>query len=239
VRTFIPSSTAVPPCTTTLSPADNPCDNRNSFAAAGPGDDVVAMCNALCDNIDVRLRGDRALLLRHGRRFLLSPESISNAERFFDRHDARTVFVGRFITGLQLLVAFLAGAHRTPWKTFFLWNVLGAIAWSAVYAGLGYAFGANWNVLDRWVGDAGLFVLAIIGLAVVMFAVHHREWLGRRLDKAIPSTFYKRSLDLAPARETAAPGSALATSSTVAATSASTPCAVGWMWSACSSAGLS
>jgi undecaprenyl-diphosphatase len=159
---------------------------------------IGVLAAILGDNIGYLIgrRGGRALLLRHGRRFLLTPESIRKAERFFDRHGAKTVFVGRFITGLQTLVALLAGAHRMSWKTFFLWNVLGAIAWSAVYAGLGYAFGASWNVLDRWVGDAGLFLLALLCLGLAVLAVRHRKSIARQSERVLPSALYKRQAAL-------------------------------------------
>jgi membrane protein DedA with SNARE-associated domain len=34
------------------------------------------------------------------------------------------------VTGLSVVVAWLAGVERMPWPRFALWNALGGIAWA-------------------------------------------------------------------------------------------------------------
>jgi membrane protein DedA with SNARE-associated domain len=40
------------------------------------------------------------------------------------------VFLGRWVAGLRIAAAWLAGINRMHWLTFFFWNALGGIAWS-------------------------------------------------------------------------------------------------------------
>lgn len=141
-------------------------------------------------------RGGRTLLLKYGKRFWITPERLAKAERFFEVHGAKAVFLARFVTGLQTVGALLAGASRMHWRTFFLWNLLGAITWATIYALLGYAFGASWSLLENWIGHAGLFLLAILGVAVAIAAVRNRAALGRELHAHLPEWLDSRYVAL-------------------------------------------
>ena len=147
-----------------------------------------ALAAILGDNIGyvVGHRGGRALLLKYGHRFLVTPETVQKAELFFERHGPKAVFLARFVTGLQTVGALLAGASRMHWRTFFLWNLIGAVAWATCYALLGYLFGASWQALESWAGNVGLFLTALIALGVAALALRHRAALGRRLEKVLP-----------------------------------------------------
>lgn len=148
----------------------------------------------LGDNIGYLIgrRGGRAFLLKYGHRILLSPETVEKAERFFERHGPKSVFLARFITGLQTVGALLAGASRMPWRSFFVWNLLGAAAWATAYAALGYFFGASWKALERWVGHAGLFLVALLVLGVGVLLLRRRAWLDRQLERYLPAPLDKR-----------------------------------------------
>ena len=49
------------------------------------------------------------------------------AERFFERHGGKAIFLGRWVTGVRVVIAWAAGASDYPWWRFFLWNAAGAI----------------------------------------------------------------------------------------------------------------
>ena len=89
---------------------------------------------------------------------------------FFERHGAKTVFIGRFIALLRSWAAALAGVGCMPYHTFTLYNALGGIAWAALFGSLGYVFGHNLPVLERYVGQASL-VLVLLAAAVVVLTV--------------------------------------------------------------------
>ncbi len=90
-------------------------------------------------------------------------------ENYFKSHGNKTILVARFITGLRVFAALLAGASHMRWRTFFFYNVAGAVIWSVVITTLGYVFGQSLPILIQWVGRSGtiLLVVAVIGAFVV------------------------------------------------------------------------
>ena len=102
----------------------------------------------------------RSFLLRVGRVFFLTPKRLEHMESYFERHGNKTILVARFITGLRVFAALLAGASRKmPWRVFVLYNMAGAILWSVVITTLGYLFGASLPLLVKWVGRSGTILL--------------------------------------------------------------------------------
>lgn len=104
--------------------------------------------------------GGRRLVERHGWRIGVSRRRLAGFDRFFERHGPRAVFAARFIAGLRLFCAILAGASDMPWRTFLFFNATGAVVWSMTIAGAGYLLGQSWEALERWVGRAGVLGLA-------------------------------------------------------------------------------
>jgi membrane protein DedA with SNARE-associated domain len=119
----------------------------------------------------------RAFLLRVGRFFFLTPRRYEHMERYFERHGNKTILVARFITGLRVFAALLAGASKMPWRFFVIYNVAGAILWSVVITSLGYLFGQSLPLLVKWVGRSGTALLiAAIVIAVIIWRVRkHRR----------------------------------------------------------------
>ena len=132
---------------------------------------VAAVAAIVGDNVGYwigRLGGRKLLerwawLDRHASRVL--PWS----ERFFKRHGAKTIFLGRFIAVLRITAAWLAGISRMPWWRFFFWNAAGGICWAALVALVAYYAGeAAAKAIERYglIGGGVIIVLLIIGLVV-------------------------------------------------------------------------
>ena len=54
------------------------------------------------------------------------------------------------------------------WRTFFFYNVGGAILWAAVIATVGHLFGDSWPILERWIGRSGLILLVVAVIIVII-----------------------------------------------------------------------
>ena len=117
----------------------------------------------------------RGFLLRVGRYFFLTPKRFENIENYFESHGNKTILVARFITGLRVFAALLAGASRKmPWRVFLVYNVAGAILWAIVITSLGYLFGASLPLLVKWVGRSGTILLVAL-LVIGVMAWHFRR----------------------------------------------------------------
>ena len=131
----------------------------------------------LGDNLGffVGRRYGRALVERFGSRLGLTRARLRQFDRFFERHGGRTVFIARFVTGLRVFGALLAGASGLRWPTFVFYNAAGAITWSTAIAIAGYSLAYSWETLERWIGRSGLIALALVGAVVVISVVRARR----------------------------------------------------------------
>jgi membrane protein DedA with SNARE-associated domain len=126
---------------------------------------VTAIVAAILgDNLGFAIgrRYGRTLAERYGGRIGLTRARLALFDRFFHRHGARTVFIARFITGLRVFGAVLAGSSGLRWPTFLVYNAAGAIVWVMTIASVGYWLAYSWQTLERWIGRSGLIALAVV-----------------------------------------------------------------------------
>jgi membrane protein DedA with SNARE-associated domain len=69
--------------------------------------------------------GGRPFVVRWGKYAFVTPERLGNAETFFSRPGGKAVFLTRFVTGLRVFAALVAGTSRMLSGKFALYNVLG------------------------------------------------------------------------------------------------------------------
>ena len=98
---------------------------------------------------------------------------LEHGEPFFARHGPKAVFLGRWVSGLRIASAWLAGMNKMDWPTFLFWNALGGIAW-AVSIGLGVYFLGHFA--EQVISTAGPAAAVAGVLALVAFLV----WRHRR-----------------------------------------------------------
>jgi membrane protein DedA with SNARE-associated domain len=122
--------------------------------------------------------GGRAFVHRFGRYLLLPPDRFATVEAFFTRNGGKVVLFARFIDGLRQAGGALAGISDMPWKRFAGYNLLGALIWVGVWAGLGYSAGSHIGLIYTQVIRYQVYVLAL--LAAALAAVIARHLLRRR-----------------------------------------------------------
>jgi membrane-associated protein len=129
---------------------------------------VAAAAAILGDNVGFALGrrlGRRALtapgpLLHHRRRV------IAVGEPFFDRHGPKAVFLGRWVTGLRITAAWMAGVTRMSWPTFLFWNAIGGVAWATSIGLLAYFVGHSAEKFIHLAGIGGAVVVLLAGVAL-------------------------------------------------------------------------
>ena len=121
-------------------------------------------------------RGGRQIAERHGWRIGLTRERLLEFDRFFDRHGPKTVFAARFITGLRVVGAVLAGGSGMAWPVFLVYNASGALVWCTAVACAGYSLAYSWATLERWIGRSGLIALAlVVAIGIIGFVRARRN----------------------------------------------------------------
>jgi len=161
---------------------------------------VVASAAAIIgDNIGYWIgdKGGYALARRYGSKVRLDERKLKIARYLFDRHGAKVVFFGRFVSVLRTYAAFLAGTSQMRWRLFLPANAAGGIVWAGVYTLASYFAG---HALERasttitWV-LAGVAVLAIAAGIILLRRQGRR--LAERAEAAYPGPL---TLSRAPAR---------------------------------------
>jgi membrane protein DedA with SNARE-associated domain len=124
--------------------------------------------------------GGRPFVLRWGRYAFITPERLGHAEAFFVQHGGSAVFLSRFVVGLRVFGALVAGTSRMPWGRFALYNVLGGTAWAVAAVSLGYFLWASISLVEHWVGRASLLLVAAMVLALLLRWTYRRATRGER-----------------------------------------------------------
>jgi undecaprenyl-diphosphatase len=122
--------------------------------------------------------GGRPFVLRWGRYTLITPERLGHAEAFFARHGGSAVLLSRFVVGLRVFGALVAGTSRMPWGKFALYNVLGGTVWATAAVSLGYFLWASISLVEHWVGRASLLLLSALALALLLRWTYQRTTRG-------------------------------------------------------------
>ena len=125
-------------------------------------------------------RFGESLLLGPGRRIGISRSHLDLAKRWFERYGLLAVFVGRMLPVVRTYISFPAGLSRVELGRFSGLTFAGALPWCAVLAGLGYAFGANYEQVSGPVGKAALIVALFVGVVLVIWFIRGRALAARR-----------------------------------------------------------
>jgi membrane protein DedA with SNARE-associated domain len=138
---------------------------------------LAAVAAMIGDNVGyvIGRTGGRRLLERPGFAEDYRRRVLEEGEPFFRRHGAKAVFLGRWVAGLRIAAAWLAGINRMPWRRFLLWNALGGICWATSVGLLAYELGPPAERIFRTVGIAGVCLAAAALLAFVLWRRLRRD----------------------------------------------------------------
>ncbi len=126
--------------------------------------------------------GGRKLIRKYGKFVGLTDERYEKAQGYLKIHGGKAVFFGRFVSIARTWIAVLVGAHHLNYFQFLVYNVLGGIVWASIYGSLGYAFGSNLPLLEKWVKRAGITITLIaIGIGVYLWY----QWKKRKAAKEL------------------------------------------------------
>ena len=103
---------------------------------------------------------------------LFRREHVDKAEQYFVKFGpAKAVLMARFIPVVRTFINPVAGTLEMPARTFFLWNVIGGLAWTEAMLLLGYQFGA-WlaPVIDTYL-IPGMALIVLISVSPILLEV--------------------------------------------------------------------
>ncbi|VVE23327.1 putative membrane protein [Pandoraea cepalis] len=117
-------------------------------------------------------------ILRLMCRLSISPDTcVSRTEGAMGRHGVRVLMFARFVPGLSALSVPMAGALGVSWRTFLMYDAIGALVWSGVAVALGVGFASHIVALLDTFDTLGRGVLWLIVLVFALYLLN--RWLNR------------------------------------------------------------
>jgi membrane-associated protein len=101
---------------------------------------ILSIAAILGDSVNYSIGkylGKKLFLKRHW----VKEENIEKTKEFFEKHGGKTIVLARFIPIIRSFAPFVAGIGRMNYIKFLIFNVTGAILWTASMLSLGYFFG--------------------------------------------------------------------------------------------------
>lgn len=142
---------------------------------------VVAFLAAILgDNLGyvIGRLGGKALVSRYGRYVGLTARRYESAEKFFQRQGPKIVVIARFVEGLRQANGIIAGTTEMHWRTFLIFNALGAALWVTTWTLVGDLAGQHLDTIYRDFQRYSLIavILAVIAIAIVVVRhLRHRR----------------------------------------------------------------
>jgi len=113
-------------------------------------------------------------------RVSLSPDyCVRRTRGLFTRFGPASLTFAKLVPGFGLLATALAGASRTPLRTFVLFDTIGALVWSGLAVFLGVTFHAAIGDVLAVLSNLGAWGLSLLGAALAVY-VAGKWWQRRR-----------------------------------------------------------
>ncbi|MEV6347091.1 DedA family protein [Actinoplanes sp. NPDC051851] len=146
-----------------------------SFVAAVIGDNIGYW---------IGLRGGRKAVHRWGKYIFVTPARLERAEQFFARRGNGIIVIARFIDGLRQLNGVIAGVTKMPWKTFTLYNAIGAALWVGWWTTVSYLLGVHLVTIIEHAHRYKWLAIGLVVLAIAIYVTLHVRHIRKRRARA-------------------------------------------------------
>ncbi len=106
---------------------------------------------------------------------LASQKDIDRGDQLFDTHGGKIVLLARCVPLVRSIVSVPAGLSGMPILRFSLFTAIGSGIWNAVFIGLGWFLGENWDQVEQYLGPISYVVVGLLLVGLVVLIVRRRR----------------------------------------------------------------
>lgn len=109
-------------------------------------------------------------VFRYESSLLFNKNHLLKAQAFYEKYGAKTIILARFVPIVRTFAPFVGGIGKMTYPVFFVYNVIGGIAWVALCMGAGVFFGQiPWVKQNFEVVVLGIIVVSVVPILIEIF----------------------------------------------------------------------
>jgi membrane-associated protein len=97
---------------------------------------------------------------------LFKQAHVEKAQKYFEEHGPKTIFLARFVPIVRTFAPIVAGVGRMEYKTFVTYNLVGGLLWAVGVTSLGYLLGEAVDI-DKYLLPI-VFVIIVVSVIPVL-----------------------------------------------------------------------
>jgi membrane-associated protein len=109
---------------------------------------------------------------------LLNKKHLLKAQEFYEKYGGKTIILARFVPIVRTFAPFVAGVGRMNFFRFWMFNIVGGVAWVLICVGAGYAFGNIEFVKKRF--ELVIVAIVIISVMPMVWELYQARRAARR-----------------------------------------------------------
>ena len=94
---------------------------------------------------------------------LFKQAHVEKAQKYFEEHGPKTIFLARFVPIVRTFAPIVAGVGRMDYRVFVTYNVVGGLTWAVGITSLGYLLGEAVDI-DK-------YLLPVVGVIIVVSVI--------------------------------------------------------------------
>jgi len=130
---------------------------------------IAAILGDTCNYLIGKFFGEKALKVKIFGKTFVKPEYIEKTHDFYEKYGAMTIIVARFVPIVRTLAPFVGGVGHMNYRTFLIYNVVGALLWVIGLTLAGYYLGQIPLIKNNF--ETVVFI--IIGLSILPMIVQY------------------------------------------------------------------
>ena len=112
-------------------------------------------------------------LVHSGKYRYIPVDAIEKVEQWFKKYGYWIILVNRFLPGTRSVISFFAGMSRLDVKRTILLATISSFVWNAIILYLGFIFGHNVDVIDKYLSTYSNIVIGVTIIIIAILVIRH------------------------------------------------------------------